>query len=123
MTKAVTAKIVLFCISALLLSGSLSFANDIKSRMKMRRPIIDALKAQGIVGENHQGYVEYVGSNRAKEEVITAENNDREKVYAAIAKQQGMPADQVGRRRAMQIEKKSKPGLWFKDQNANWNKK
>ena len=82
-----------------------------------------ALKAQGIIGETHQGYVEYVGSNRAKEEVITAENNDREKVYAAIARQQGEPVAQVARRRAMQIEKKSKPGLWFKGQNGKWNKK
>ena len=123
MTKTVTARIIFFCISALLLTGSFSFAEDIKSRMKARKPIIDTLKAQGIVGETSQGYLDYTGNNRAKAAVLAAENKDREKIYTAIARQQGVPAAQVGKRRAMQIEKRSAPGRWFKDQNGKWYKK
>lgn len=123
MTKTVTTRIILFCISALLLTGSLSFAEDIKSRMKARKPAIDALKAQGTIGENRQGYLEYIASNSAESEMIAAENNDRKKVYSAIARKQGVNAAQVGNQRAMQIEKMSKPGMWFKDQTGKWYRK
>lgn len=123
MTKTVTTRIILFCISALLLTGSLSFAEDIKSRMKARKPAIDALKAQGTIGENRQGYLEYIASSSAESEVIAAENNDRKKVYSAIARKQGVNAAQVGNQRAMQIEKRSNPGMWFKDQTGKWYRK
>lgn len=123
MTKTVTTRIILFCISALLLTGSLSFAEDIKSRMKARKPAIDALKAQGTIGENRQGYLEYIASSSAESEVIAAENNDRKKVYSAIARKEGVAAAQVGNQRAMQIEKRSKPGMWFKDQTGKWYRK
>lgn len=123
MTKTVTTRIILFCISALLLTGSLSFAEDIKSRMKARKPAIDALKAQGTIGENRQGYLEYIVSSSAESEVIAAENNDRKKVYSAIARKQGVNAAQVGNQRAMQIEKRSNPGMWFKDQTGKWYRK
>ncbi len=78
--------------------------------MKARKPVIEALKAQGIVGENHRGYLEFVGANREKADIINAENNDREQVYTAIAGQQGTTAELVGKRRAVQIKKKAKTG-------------
>ncbi|MEE8399696.1 MAG: YdbL family protein [Desulfobacterales bacterium] len=123
MMRPVTTRIVFFCISALLLAGSLSFAEDIKSRMKARKPTISALKAQGIIGENSQGYLEYVGTSDAKAEAVASENSDRKKVYAAIARQQGVTAALVGKQRAMQIEKKSNPGMWFRDQSGKWHQK
>lgn len=103
--------------------GSVSLAQDIKTRMIERKPAIDALKDQGIVGENNKGFLEFVGSNRAKEEMVSAENDDRQKIYNAIAKQQGTTADLVGNRRAVQIEEKGESGQWFQDSEGKWYKK
>lgn len=115
--------ITLLITSGIFLFGTISFAESIKSRMKARKPVIEALKAQGIVGENNRGYLEFVGANREKADIINAENNDREKVYTAIAGQQGTAAELVGKRRAVQIKKKAKTGQWFQDQNGKWYKK
>ena len=91
--------------------------------MKERLPVITALKAEGVVGENNKGYLEVIGANRGKAGVITAENSDRKEVYTAIAKQQGTSVDLVGKRRAKQIAKKAKPGQWIQDNSGQWYQK
>jgi uncharacterized protein YdbL (DUF1318 family) len=91
--------------------------------MKNRLPVIKELKAKGIVGEDNKGYLQFVGGNKAKADVVAAENKDRKTVYAAIAKQQGTTAELVGKRRAVQIAKKANKGKWVQDASGNWNKK
>ena len=112
-------------LSVILITGASAFAGSekIKARMKDRLPVINALKAEGIIGENNKGYLEFIGGNKAKEDVVNAENNDRKKVYSAIAKQQGTAFDLVGERRAKQIAKKAKPGQWIQDQSGKWHQK
>jgi uncharacterized protein YdbL (DUF1318 family) len=100
--------------------GVTAFADDIKARMKNRLPVIKQLKAQGIVGEDAKGYLQFVGGNKAKADVVAAENKDRKTVYSAIAKQQGTTAELVGKRRALQIAKKANPGEWVQDAAGNW---
>ena len=95
-------------------------ADDIKTRMKKRLPVLKELKAKGIVGEDNKGYVQFVGAKKEKADVIAAENKDRKTVYAAIAKQQGTTAELVGKRRAMQIAKKANPGEWVQDASDKW---
>jgi hypothetical protein len=104
-------------------AGVSASADDIKTRMKKRLPVVKELKAKGIVGEDNQGYLQFVGAKKEKADVIAAENKDRKTVYAAIAKQQGTTAQLVGKRRALQIAKKSNPGEWVQDAGGNWNKK
>jgi len=100
-----------------------AFAQDIKERMKSRLPVINALKARGIVGENNRGFLEFRGSQE-KADVISAENADRAKVYEAIAAQQNTTPDLVGKRRAIQIRSEvAGPGEWLQDDNGNWYKK
>ena len=95
-------------------------ADDIKTRMKKRLPVLKELKAKGIVGEDNKGYVQFVGAKKEKADVIAAENKDRKTVYAVIAKQQGTTAELVGKRRAMQIAKKANPGEWVQDASGKW---
>lgn len=113
---------VVFC--GLLLSqfgfSSVSFGQDIKARMKARLPDVAGLKAQGVVGENNRGYLEFLGERRDKEEVIKAENADRQEAYSAIAGQQGTSAELVGKRRAIQIAEKAPPGEWVQDEAGIW---
>ena len=114
------AKILAFVLIGTFAAGISAFADDIKSRMKQRLPVIIELKTKGIVGENSAGYLEFVGAKREKADVVAAENDDRQTVYEAIAKQQGTTAELVGKRRALQIAKKAAPGEWVKDANGKW---
>jgi len=117
-----------FSLLAILLVMSVSVfaenAADIRHRMEQRLPQIDALKAQGAVGETNRGFLEERKSGVADAvKIVTAENHDREAVYAYIAKQTGSDAETVGRARAKQIAAGSRPGVWIQDGSGNWSRK
>lgn len=95
----------------------------VKARMVQRISQIDQLKSSGAVGENNRGFLEVRGGGGDAASVVGAENADREKVYAAIAKQAGSSADQVGRARARQIAAGSASGVWLQREDGNWYKK
>ncbi len=99
-------------------------AADLRSRMESRLPSIDDLKAKGYVGENNRGFIEVrdSGSSTAGG-VVSAENHDREAVYALIAQQTGASADSVGKARAKQIASNSRGGVWVQDESGQWKKK
>lgn len=120
MKQRTSTKILALLLAGIFMLGVSAFADDIKARMKKRLPDIKALKAQGIVGENNKGFLQFVGANKAGADVVAAENKDRQTVYQAIAKQQGTTAELVGKRRALQIAKKTKPGEWVQDAGGNW---
>ena len=109
-----------FMLIGFFVAGVTAFADDIKTRMKKRLPVLKELKSKGIVGEDNMGFVQFVGAKREKADIIAAENKDRKTVYAAIAKQQGTTAELVGKRRALQIAKKAKPGEWVQDASGKW---
>jgi uncharacterized protein YdbL (DUF1318 family) len=113
-------KILAFLLIGFFVAGISAFADDIKTRMKQRLPVILELKSKGIVGENNAGYLEFIGTKREKADVVAAENKDRKTVYTAIAKQQGTTAELVGKRRALQIAKKADPGEWVQDASGKW---
>lgn len=100
-----------------------AWAQGIKERMRARLPVIVSLKANGAVGENNQGYLTVLDQSIDKKDLITAENKDRQRIYAAIAKKQGTTPKLVGQRRAMQIAKKADPGTMVQDAKGNWRKK
>lgn len=98
-------------------------SDGIKQRMIDRLPVINDLKARGIVGENNLGFLEFMGDQKEKADVVKAENRDRKSVYDAIAKKQGTTADVVGKHRAAQIAGKAPAGLMLQDANGKWYKK
>ena len=120
MEQRILTKIIAFVIIGTFVAGTSAFADDIKARMKDRLPVIIELKAKGIVGENNQGYLEFIGGKQANADVVAAENKDRQTVYAAIAKQQGTTAELVGKRRALQIAKNANKGEWVQDASGKW---
>ena len=95
----------------------------IKRRMDQRLPALDALRAQGAIGENNRGFTEVRQNTGNAASVSAAENSDRAAVYAAIAATTGTTADNVGRQRAQQIAKSSGPGIWIQAENGSWYKK
>jgi uncharacterized protein len=98
-------------------------AAEINARMKARLPEIVSLKKAGIIGENNKGYLEYIGSDRQKENIVNAENNDRKIIYKLIAIQQKTTKSYVGKLRANQIAKKADKGYWIQKSNGEWYKK
>ncbi|MFH0728188.1 MAG: YdbL family protein [Pseudomonadota bacterium] len=115
--------IVLIILFGFIFSATAGFGEDIKERMKNRLPEIVDLKARGIIGENNQGFLQFVGQTKEKEALVAEENKDRESVYAAIANSQGTSADMVGRRRAIQIVSVASPGDWLQNEAGNWYQK
>lgn len=115
----------LLFVSVLLLGvAPLTQAQDlgaIRSRMEQRVGQIDALKTQGIVGENNRGFLEVRSGD--DHGVSAAENADRTAVYAAIAQKTGATADAVGKARAKQIAGASAKGVWVQAENGQWAKK
>ena len=105
------------------ITSAYSSSKAIKERMIERLPTIRALKEKGLVGENNQGYLEFIGKKEEKADVVEAENKDRKKVYSAIAKQQGTTVELVGKHRAIQISNKAQAGEWLQDANGKWYQK
>ena len=116
----ITARLILFILPILLICSSNLFAQGIKERFKDRLPVIVELKKAGIVGENNLGYLEFRGAVKKNEDVVNAENEDRKKVYEAIAKKENTTAELVGKLRAKQIAEKADSGDWLQDEKGKW---
>lgn len=121
--KKISYKLLLALVSILIICSSNLYAQGIKERMQERLPSIVELKKAGVVGENNLGYLEFVGADKKGEDIVTAENDDRKKVYEAIAKQSETTVELVGQRRAKQIAEKADPGEWIKDDTGKWYQK
>jgi hypothetical protein len=117
------ALLVVFSIGVSAPSARAQDLGAVKSRMAQRLSQLDQLKSKGAIGENNRGLVEARGADAAAGAVISAENSDREIVYAALAKQTGTSAEQVGRTRAKQIAAGSAGGVWVQKEDGTWQKK
>jgi len=98
-------------------------STSIKEQMAARIPAINALKDQGVVGENNKGFLEYRVGGNPQQALVQAENADRAAVYAAIAKNQGASPALVGERRANMIAQNGQPGHWYQKPDGTWYKK
>ena len=107
----------------LFIPAFLCFAGSIKERMKTRLPLIKELKAKCLIGEDNQGYLQFISQDKTGEDIVNEENNDRKKIYDAIAKQQGTTGDMVGRLRAKKIVKNGLSGEYFMDKTGKWYQK
>ena len=94
---------------------------ELRRRMEARLPDIDRLKTQQIIGETGRGFLQIVqNGNGEADRVVSAENTDRQAVYAEISRQTGSPADAVGRARAKQIAANSRSGVWLQTEGGQW---
>ena len=110
-------------VAALFLCTTNALGDDIKDRMKARLPVINELKAQGLVGENNQGLLEFRTGHTPQADVVAAENQDRRQVYKAIAARHNATPEFVGQTRAAQIADKEPSGFWIQNADGSWTKK
>lgn len=90
---------------------------EVKQRMRKRRPKLNALKAEGKIGETDGGYVEPVKPDEATAEttkLLGRENADRDIVYKIIAEKSGTTPDAVAKRNGKRNWDKARPGEWYK---------
>jgi uncharacterized protein len=116
-------KIFILLVISLTISFQLVFAGGIKERMKERLPAIADLKTKGVIGENNKGYLGFVSAERAQEDLISAENQDRKKVYTYFAKQQKTTLDIVEKIQAERKAKKANSGEFYQKSDGAWVKK
>lgn len=106
------------------LSALAANLSQVKAAMQERQPAIEALWAEGQIGENNQGLLEARTDLPAKQqELVRAENTDRKIVYQAIARATQSTPQQVGVQRAAQISKRAAKGLWLQDAEGKWYRK
>nr|WP_320193532.1 YdbL family protein [uncultured Desulfobacter sp.] len=100
-----------------------AFAGSIKQRMKQRLPQIVDLKNRGIIGETNAGYLGFVTAKKEKQDVVTAENEDRKAIYNQIAKQQNVSIQLVEKRRAAALFSSATKGYYYQNEAGVWVKK
>ncbi len=82
---------------------------------------LDALRAQGAVGERFDGMA--VARDSSATAFVEGVNRQREKVYAQRAKEQGVAPEVVGQIFAREIMQQAPSGTWFLDQDNQWVRK
>ncbi len=117
-----------FLIAALLIIGAPVYlraddAEAAKARGAERQTQLAAFLAQGLLGENNQGFVDLRGRDLAAGDLMAEENKYRREAYAAIAKESGSSPERVGRARARQIAESSPAGVWLQRPDGTWYKK
>ncbi len=116
------------CLFAGLMIATPAFAadalHDVQTRMEQRLSQLDPLKSKGVIGENNRGLVEVREGGAADAgSLVSAENADRETVYAAIAAKTQVSAEEVGKARARRIAQASSAGVWIQAADGSWKKK
>ena len=86
---------------------------------------LDELRAQGVVGERYDGFavLRSASAPPGVADFVATVNDQRQKIYAERAAQQGVPVGQVGRIYAKEIYGKLPPGAWFLDESQTWRQK
>ncbi|HVI90955.1 MAG TPA: YdbL family protein [Dongiaceae bacterium] len=86
---------------------------------------LDGARAKGLVGERPDGYVGPVGAPSPDiQSLIASVNAQRLAKYQSIAKQKGVPVEQIGALTAEKlINENLQPGWYYMDSGGNWVKK
>ena len=109
--------------------GAVAFAqtkSELRQRFRDRLKDVNRLKADGAVGETHDGWLATVkGKDLTKKEqkIVDDENDDRRSLYRLIAEDEKTTADLVGERNGTRNRRNLKVGEWFKTKDGDWEQK
>jgi len=109
---------------ALLWAGALLCALPAAASAQSQSRLLDAPRAQGLVGERYDGYAVVRGA--APPDVVALVNSvnaERRAVYAQRAAAQGAPAEAVGKIYAAEIIRSAPKGTWFLSESGQWTQK
>jgi len=105
---------------------SLSLAPSVAIAQPMSaKATVDAAKAKGIVGEQGDGLLGFVGgsADAATTAAVNEINNGRRKVYAETAAKAGVTPEAAGEAAAQLLLPKIPSGQYYKSLGGSWAKK
>jgi uncharacterized protein YdbL (DUF1318 family) len=109
--------------------GTVAFAQtkaDLRQRFRERLKDLNRLKADGLAGETHDGWIAAVKGkdlNKKEQRIVDDENDDRRALYRIIADDEKTTAELVGTRNGTRNRKNLKVGEWFKTKDGDWEQK
>ena len=96
----------------------------VRARIEKRVESVVRFKARHAAGENNRGFLEMREALSGEEQrILSDENTDRRLVYAAIAAQNKISVDEVGRTRAAKLAAEAKRGEWIQEPGGMWKQK
>jgi uncharacterized protein YdbL (DUF1318 family) len=109
----------------ILISGFLQAESidDLKLKIKERKPHIDLMLKTHVLGENNEGYLS------ARQELtkdqrrwLKDENRDRSKLYDKVAAETGyyVSKDEIAFQRARNIRMNASGGIWVQSKYGEW---
>jgi len=86
------------------------------------KSIVDAAKAQGVVGEQGDGYLGFVhgSADAATTAAVSDINAGRAEAYRQTATKTGVTAEAAGQAVAVQLQSRIPPGQYFKPLGGSW---
>ena len=86
------------------------------------KSIVDAAKAQGVVGEQGDGYLGFVhgSADAATTAAVSDINAGRAEAYRQTAAKTGVTAEAAGQAVAVQLQSRIPPGQYFKPLGGSW---
>lgn len=91
---------------------------------------IDELLTQGVLGEGNDGYLKErdirslpLRDVPAVRKLVNDENSDRQKLYAALASANNIPAESIGdigKQFAVSIRERLRPGQFYQNDKGEW---
>lgn len=117
-TKTMLRKIITIAAAFVALAGAPALAQS------SAKAVVDAAKAQGVVGEQGDGFVGIVSGGDAAVRAAVAEMNaSRAKIYAETAAKTGVTPEAAGQATAVTLFSRLQPGDWYKPVGGSWTKK
>ena len=97
-------------------------AGAVMAQTPAQKSLIDAAKAQGVVGEQADGYLGVrTTANPALQTAVTATNSARRRVYAASAADVGTSTEVAAARMfESQLLPRISTGQWYRNASGQW---
>ena len=110
---------------ALILAVGLAGAGGALAQSTAAKAAVDAAKAQGIVGEQGDGYLGFVGGtpDPAVKAAVDEINAGRSKAYQDIATKTGVSPAAAGEATALQLAARLPAGYYYRPLGGDWVKK
>ncbi len=84
---------------------------------------LDDAKAQGLIGEQVDGYVGAVGGNGGVQALVDDINAKRRAKYAEIAKERGAPTEAVAQIAGKKLIERTAAGHYVRGSSGQWQQK
>lgn len=107
---------------SLLLAAPIGVAPALAADLAHDKSVVDAAKAEGLVGEQGDGFLGFVkgSANAATSAAVDEINAARSETYRQTAAKTGVTPEAAGQAVAIQLQARIPPGQYFKPLGGSW---